>query len=96
MAYPVDFSKPELGEPNEPTSIITLRISGNRLVSLLNTLDRLMFETGRTRFEGNDLVYRDFYIQDMHDLTESIRDELSAQRNRCTADDIRASCRRAA
>lgn len=90
--YPVNFSVPELGEPNEPSSVITLRISGNRLVSILNTLDSLMFETSRLRFEGNAVVGRDAYAQNLYDLTESIRDELSAQRNRCTSDEVRSSC----
>jgi hypothetical protein len=84
----VDFSSPE---PAESGPVITLRISGNRLIGLLNTIDGLMFETGKYAFKGDDYVFRDEHAKHMRDLTESIRDELSAQRNNTTAKDIRAS-----
>ena len=88
---PVDFSKPE---PAEAGPVITLQISGNRLVSLLNTLDSAMYASGDYRLEGNDVVCSNRYTQALRDLCESIRDELSAQRNNTTADDVRASMAR--
>jgi hypothetical protein len=76
---------------NEADKTIVLRISGNRLVSILNTFDMLMYETGRYKVQGNDIVPANSRIADLRQLTEAIRDELSAQRNNTTADDIRAS-----
>lgn len=71
----------ELAAPdNGADCTVTLRISGNRLVSILNTLDATLFEAGRYRFEGNDLVACSEHYTTTHQISEAIRDELSRQR----------------
>lgn len=71
----------ELAAPdNGADCTVMLRISGNRLVSILNTLDAALFEAGRYRFLGNDLVACSEHYTKTHSITEAIRDELSRQR----------------
>ena len=71
----------QLAKPdNEADRTITLAISGNRLVSILNALDSAMHETGRYRLVGNDVIATSEWFQQMRDTTEAIRDELSRQR----------------
>ncbi|KRR22148.1 hypothetical protein [Bradyrhizobium retamae] len=71
----------ELAAPdNGADRTITLAISGNRLVSVLNALDAALFEQGRYRFEGNTLVANSDWYTKLHETTEAIRDELSRQR----------------
>jgi hypothetical protein len=84
----IPFSTPE---PAEAGPVINLQISGNRLVSLLNTLDFYAFQMNRRSFHGNDIEFVDDWDRKLWELTESIRDEISAQRNNTTADDIRAA-----
>lgn len=79
----VDFSTPE---PSEAGPVITLKISGNRLVGLLNSLDSYTLE--RRKFVGNEIEFVDDWDRKLWELTESIRDEISAQRNNTTADDV--------
>jgi len=73
-----DLAKPD----NEADRTITIRISGNRLVSVLNTLDVAMFLAGRYRFENDKLTADCGYLAGVLETTEAIRDELSRQR--CT------------
>lgn len=71
----------ELAKPdNEADVTIRLEISGNRLVSILNALDSLSHETGRYRFEGNDVVASNDWYSAIRQTTEAVRDELSRQR----------------
>jgi hypothetical protein len=84
----IPFATPE---PAEAGPVITLQISGNRLVGLLNTLDFYAFQMRRRAFRGNDIEFADDWDRKLWDLTETIRDEISAQRNSTTADDIRAT-----
>lgn len=73
----------ELAKPdNEADCTITLQISGNRLVAVLNTVDALMHATGRYHFEDNDVVASSPWYQDLRTVTEAMRDELSAQRSK--------------
>lgn len=65
---------------NEADTTIMLAISGNRLVSVLNALDAAMYETGRYKFEGNDIVASSSWFADLRETTEAMRDELSRQR----------------
>jgi hypothetical protein len=60
--------------------VITLHISGNRLVSVLNALDAMAHETRRYTFEGNDIVASSPRYEELRNTTEAIRDELSRQR----------------
>lgn len=79
--------KLDIAAPDNPADItVTLQISGNRLVSVLNTLDAVMYETGRYRLVGNDVVSQ--HHSHLRALTEAIRDELSAQR--MAASDLKA------
>jgi hypothetical protein len=84
----VPFSNPE---PGEAGPVITLKIGGNRLVGLLNSLDFYAFHLKRRKFVGDDLEFVDDWDRKLWDLTESIRDEISAQRNNTTTDDVRKS-----
>lgn len=71
----------ELAKPdNAADCTVTLEISGNRLVSVLNALDAAMHATDRYRFEGDTIVASSSWYQQLRDTTESIRDELSRQR----------------
>lgn len=91
MHTPIDFSQPETAEAG-PT--INLKISGNRLICLLNTLDYYTNLLDRRKFVGNEIEFKDDWDRKLWDLTESIRDEISAQRNNTTAEDVRNSlCR---
>jgi hypothetical protein len=65
---------------NEADMTISLAISGNRLVSVLNALDAAMHETGRYRFEGDSVVADSPWYAELRETTEAIRDELSRQR----------------
>lgn len=72
---------PSLATPdNAADTTITLAISGNRLVSVLNALDAALFETKRYAFEGDGLVASSPYYTELRATTEAIRDELSRQR----------------
>lgn len=73
---PEELAKPD----NEADRTITLRISGNRLVSILNMLDMIMHETGRYRFEGDKVVASGPWCTTLRETTEAVRDELSKQR----------------
>jgi len=65
---------------NPADRTIVLRISGNRLVSVLNTLDQLMHETERYRFEGDKVQASSPWYAELREVTEAMRDELSRQR----------------
>ncbi|MCK1671093.1 hypothetical protein [Bradyrhizobium sp. 150] len=65
---------------NEADMTISLAISGNRLVSVLNALDAAMYATGRYRFEGDNVVAESSWFAELRETTEAIRDELSRQR----------------
>ena len=65
---------------NSADCTITLAISGNRLVSVLNALDQAMHELGRYKFTKGDIVADAPYYAELRDTTEAIRDELSRQR----------------
>lgn len=84
----MDISTPD----NGADKTIVLRISGNRLVSILNALDSLMYQKGYYKLQGNGTVGINTGAQQLLDLTEAVRDELSAQRNGTTAEDVRKSC----
>lgn len=71
----------QLAKPdNEADRTVTLAISGNRLVSILNALDAAMFKEGRYRFEGNETVADAPWFAQLRETTEAVRDELSRQR----------------
>jgi hypothetical protein len=72
----IELAKPD----NEADKTVTLAISGNRLVSVLNALDAALHTTGRYRLEGNDVVASSPWYAELRDVTEAIRDELSRQR----------------
>ncbi len=75
------MTKDQLAAPDNGADItVTLAISGNRLVSLLNTLDQRLFAAGIYRFEGNDIVASTEWHTTLRETTEAIRDELSRQR----------------
>lgn len=75
------MTRDEIAQPdNGADKTIELRISGNRLVSILNALDGAMYRAGHYRLQGNDVVADCPYNQTLRELTEAIRDELSAQR----------------
>jgi hypothetical protein len=63
----IDITVPD----NEADTIITLTISGNRLVSICNAVQALMHETGKIGFPA----YRE-----IDEVVERVRDQLSAQR----------------
>lgn len=65
---------------NAADRTITLAISGNRLVSILNALDAAMHETCRYHFEGDKVVAESPWYQTLRETTEAVRDELSRQR----------------
>lgn len=65
---------------NAADRTITLAISGNRLVSVLNALDATLYETGRYRLQGDDVVAASPWYAELRKTTEAIRDELSRQR----------------
>ena len=76
-----DITDAFLAVPDNAADItVTLEISGNRLVSILNALDATLFETGRINFVGNDIVGSSPWFTELHRTTEAIRDELSRQR----------------
>lgn len=56
---------------NSADTIINLKISGNRLVSVCNALQALMHQTGKLEFPA----YRE-----IDEVVERIRDQLSDQR----------------
>ncbi len=71
-----------LATPDNSADVtVTMEISGNRLVSVLNALDSAMHETGRYRLEGNDVVASSSWFADLRKVTEAMRDELSRQRS---------------
>lgn len=71
----------QLAKPdNDADRTITLAISGNRLVSVLNALDAAMHATGRYHFEGNEIVAASSWFAELRETTEAMRDELSRQR----------------
>lgn len=79
----------ELAKPdNGGDCTVTLAISGNRLVSVLNTLDAAMHATGRYRFEGSDVVASSDWYAGLRATTEAIRNELSRQRSDARAERI--------
>jgi hypothetical protein len=65
---------------NGADKTITLAISGNRLVAILNALDAAMFETCRYHFEGDKVVAESPWYMTLREITEATRDELSRQR----------------
>ena len=65
---------------NAADRTVNLAISGNRLVSILNALDATLYETGRYRLEGNDVVAASPWYAGLRETTEAVRDELSRQR----------------
>jgi hypothetical protein len=65
---------------NAADTTISLAISGNRLVSVLNALDATLHATGRYRFEGDSVVADSPWYAELREVTEAIRDELSRQR----------------
>lgn len=70
----------QLAQPdNGADCTINLRISGNRLVSVLNALDQIMMESGRYMFAGDNILAKGGYAT-IRETTEAIRDELSRQR----------------
>lgn len=70
-----------IATPNNPADCtINLAISGNRLVSVLNALDAAMFELGRMKFVGNDVVFSSPWYAELRATSEAMRDELSRQR----------------
>ncbi len=74
--WPLALAKPD----NAADMTVTLDISGNRLVSILNALDGAMHALGRYRLEGNDVVADDVWYRELRQTTEMVRDELSRQR----------------
>jgi hypothetical protein len=71
----------ELAKPDNAADMtVTLAISGNRLVSILNALDGALYQTGKYRFEGDSVVASSPWYGELRTVTESIRDELSRQR----------------
>ncbi len=77
-----DMNAEQLAKPdNAADKTITLAISGNRLVSILNALDAAMHELGRYRFEGDKVVVSSEWYATVRETTEAMRDELSRQRN---------------
>jgi hypothetical protein len=73
--------EPDIAKPdNEADMTVTLAISGNRLVSILNALDQAMYATGHYRFEGNECVASSSWYAQLRETTEAVRDELSRQR----------------
>lgn len=76
----------QLAKPDNPADkTITLAISGNRLVAILNALDAAMHETCRYHFDGDKVVAESPWYQMLRETTESVRDELSRQRCAKTA-----------
>lgn len=73
----MDITKPD----NPADVVIKLEVSGNKLVSVLNSLQQLMHETGRTQFakDGGYLFSSPWY-EELHETVERIRDQLSDQR----------------
>jgi hypothetical protein len=70
-----------IAEPdNGADTTITLAISGNRLVSVLNALDQSLHQLGTYWLEGNTVVAATTWYTDLYAITEAIRDELSRQR----------------
>ena len=76
------MTREELAKPdNEADCTVSIRISGNRLVSVLNTLDCTLHATGKYRFVGDEVRGMSSWYDDLRTVTEAIRDELSIQRN---------------
>ena len=73
----------DLARPDNSADVtINLAISGNRLVMLMNALDGFGFETGKYKFGGvggNDVVCEPHW-NELRQVTEAVRDELSKQR----------------
>lgn len=71
----------QLAQPdNGADKTITLAISGNRLVSVLNTLDACLYADGSYWFEGDTVKTKSEWLDRLRETTEAIRDELSRQR----------------
>ena len=71
----------DIRSPNNPAdTIVTIAISGNRLVSILNAVQAMMHETSRSRFEGNATVFISDSYRELNETVECLRDQLSAQR----------------
>lgn len=62
----------DITSPDNPAdTIITLTISGNRLVSICNAVQQMMHETGKDKFPA---------YQELNEVVERVRDQLSDQR----------------
>lgn len=71
------MTREELAAPNNPAE---LKISGNRLVSICNTVQAAMYRAGNAVMENDKLTFESPYYADLYAAVEAIRDELSAQR----------------
>jgi hypothetical protein len=75
------FTAAELAKSdNSADQTITLAISGNRLVSILNALDASLYATGKYELVGDDIVAASSWYAELRAVSEAVRDELSRQR----------------
>jgi len=72
----IDITKPD----NAADTVVTITISGNALVSVLNTAQALMYETGRTKLTNDGTVGTSESYERVNQTVERIRDQLSDQR----------------
>lgn len=84
---PIDIT----AKDNEADTIINLTISGNRLVSLLNSCQSMLFDSGRLVVRGNDFRGTEPAWDELNEIIERMRDKLSEQR--CARDKANTSGR---
>jgi hypothetical protein len=75
------MTKDDLAAPdNEADCTVTLAVSGNRLVSVLNALDASLHSLGVYFFDGDTCRAASDWYEQLRATTEAMRDELSRQR----------------